>query len=51
MPLVVAERARNAIGVGAASLSKYIETAGDKLEQRYAPADNPTQLDPKTKER
>lgn len=47
----VAERARSVIGTGAASLSRYIETAGDKLEQRYAPADNPTQLDPKTKER
>ncbi len=47
----VADRARMAIETGAAAASHYIETAGDKLEQRYSGAENPRQLDPKTKAR
>lgn len=40
-----------AVEQGAAMASRYIEQAGDKLEQRYSAADNPRQLDPKTKAR
>lgn len=47
----VAEKARSHIETGAAVASRYIEEAGDKLEQRYSGADNPRQLDPKTKAR
>ena len=47
----VADKARSAIETGAAAASRYIETAGDKLEQRYSAAENPRQLDPKTKAR
>ena len=45
------EKARVAVEQGAAMASRYIEQAGDKLEQRYSAADNPRQLDPKTKDR
>lgn len=45
------EKARVAVEQGAAMASRYIEQAGDKLEQRYSGADNPRQLDPKTKAR
>jgi len=47
----VAEKARTHIETGAAAASRYIEEAGDKLEQRYSGTDNPRQLDPKTKAR
>lgn len=47
----VAEKARGHIETGAAVASRYIEEAGDKLEQRYSGAENPRQLDPKTKAR
>lgn len=40
-----------AVEQGAAVASRYIEQAGDKLEQRYSGTDNPRQLDPKTKAR
>ena len=45
------EKARVAVEQGAAAASRYIESAGDKLEQRYSATDNPKQLDPKTKAR
>ena len=45
------EKARVAVEQGAAVASRYIEQAGDKLEQRYSATDNPRQLDPKTKAR
>ncbi len=47
----MAEKARTHIETGAAAASRYIEEAGDKLEQRYSGTDNPRQLDPKTKAR
>lgn len=47
----MADKARNAIETGAAAASRYIEAAGDNLEQRYSGAENPRQLDPKTKAR
>ena len=49
--VAVGEKARVAVEQGAAVASRYIEQAGDKLEQRYAATDNPRQLDPKTKAR
>lgn len=48
---MMAEKARSHIETGAAVASRYIEEAGDKLEQRYSGAENPRQLDPKTKAR
>ncbi|KAL0047690.1 hypothetical protein WJX82_009562 [Trebouxia sp. C0006] len=48
---MMAEKARTHIETGAAAASRYIEEAGDKLEQRYSGTDSPHQLDPKTKAR